>query len=137
MTGLRSVSDDQLAAVASITDRDDWQDSCGLEPLLVAAHAAGFLSEVWIYQLLDESQRGIDLCLISVEVAPAIYVHAMPLDWRDLRPSQQTSGVEAVRHVVDRIAVTAAEVRARFFGEIAEIVSGVVMPGEDGAETSA
>lgn len=90
------------------------------------------LTGVRRHRLLDESGRGNDLCLISLEVAPAIFVHSTPRDWLEVCPPSDASEGAAKRYVVEQIAALAAEVRGRFLGEVASIVSSAVMPEGDG-----
>lgn len=107
------MSEEELAAIYADfgeSSSGTWNDSLCLEPLLCAAHEHGVLRGVWTYPLLDG--RDVDLFLVSVELAPAVFAHAMPLNWYEIRPGPGTQGAEAARHVLERLRTVADAVRA-------------------------
>ncbi|WP_329177913.1 hypothetical protein [Streptomyces sp. NBC_01477] len=86
-----------------------WADSSVLDALLIGARAVGVLTDVDVFQLLDEDDR--DLLLVSVELRPGVLAHAAPMRWRELRPAPGVLGVRAVRDVLMRLAGIADQVR--------------------------
>ncbi|WP_329133266.1 hypothetical protein OG552_15435 [Streptomyces sp. NBC_01476] len=110
---------------------DVWCDSFRLEALLLAAHEHGVLSDVAIYQVLDDER---DVLLVSVEVCPEVYVHSVLTDWTEIQPGPDVAAEDAVCHVLRRLEAIATAVRVRFLGQVAEIVSSAVLPvREEGA----
>jgi hypothetical protein len=122
-----AVLDEQLKLICDEFGRStgEWHDSSCLETLLCAAHEHGVLSDVEIYQILDDDR---DVFLVSVEVGASTYVHSALTHWRDVRPNPHVVAEEAVRHVLEWLGRVAADVRTRFLDHVAQIVSTAVTP---------
>lgn len=106
------MSDEQLAAISTEVAESGsaWSDSFCLEPLLCTAHEHGVLRDVWIYQILDDR----NIFLVSVQVAPAVFAHAMPVTWYEVCPDPDRQGADAVRQVLERLAAISSLVIQSF-----------------------